>query len=497
MGKISHASVGIELSDTEFQADTLHRDSQGNDFELSRSATLVLAASNASDKSKAGADIVCEGTAATGGDDVDYQSLVTALPAFGGGIQFTEGYYYFSTEPDTTKRIHLNGVGKYSTIIYAANSSNINLISSSGANDSLEISNLMLDGNKANNPTSGSGIVATNFTGGNLNNVILQNFREYGITHTGASTGWRLDSVVIAACEKDDFSWTGGGGVWLDKCYFLTSTLNACNIWSANDIWITNSCFDQSGYNQCAITSCGLVWITNDYFGAGTSASYNGLLVSAANNLTLRNNKAYQNTGNGFYISGAINDAIIDGNDAYDNGQWGFRFPGMTATNVKITNNTARLNGVGQWSTTELGTGAVYEGNAGLIAPGEVRTDSGALTGGAQNAILFAWHNPELQDILITKVVVNITTLDGDAANIDVGIADNATYTNGGTEFFNDLKGETAQVNDSWTTTEGQQSLWVLCQDSASATDGWIVGKILDDDGTSIVGSYYIEYVGK
>jgi hypothetical protein len=30
-----------------------------------------------------------------------------------------------------------------------------------------------------------------------------------------------------------------------------------------------------------------------------------------------------------------------------------------------------------------------------------------------------------------------------------------------------------------------------------SATDGWVVAKILDNDGTSIAGSYYIEYVGK
>ncbi|MDD4876951.1 MAG: hypothetical protein PHQ86_07490, partial [Dehalococcoidales bacterium] len=128
----------------------------------------------------------------------------------------------------------------------------------------------------------------------------------------------------------------------------------------------------------------------------------------------------------------------------------------------------------------------------------EVRTASGTLTGGAQNAILFSWHNPELQDIYITKVVVTITTADADAANIDIGIADDATYTNGGTEFFNDLAGETIAVDDSWVVGDGgAQTKWVLCQDNASATDGWVTAKILDADGSSIVGSYYIEYVGK
>jgi hypothetical protein len=38
---------------------------------------------------------------------------------------------------------------------------------------------------------------------------------------------------------------------------------------------------------------------------------------------------------------------------------------------------------------------------------------------------------------------------------------------------------------------------WVFEQDSASATDGWIVGQILTQNAASLVGSYYIEYVGK
>jgi hypothetical protein len=132
------------------------------------------------------------------------------------------------------------------------------------------------------------------------------------------------------------------------------------------------------------------------------------------------------------------------------------------------------------------------------IVSGEVRSDSGSLTGGAANAILFAWHNPELTDIYIKKVVITLTTADADAANIDCGIADNATYTNGGTEFFDDLAGETIAVDDSFVAGDGgTQTKWVLCQDSASATDGWVVAKILDADGSSIVGTYYIEYVGK
>jgi hypothetical protein len=128
--------------------------------------------------------------------------------------------------------------------------------------------------------------------------------------------------------------------------------------------------------------------------------------------------------------------------------------------------------------------------NRGFIAPGESRSASGRLTAGNANAIAFAWHNPELQDILIKKVTIRITTPGGTAGSLlDVGIADDATGTNLGTEFFNDLDLNTAGISD-------QDITPVFCQDSVSATDGWVVGKILVQNAASLVGSYYIEYIG-
>ena len=128
--------------------------------------------------------------------------------------------------------------------------------------------------------------------------------------------------------------------------------------------------------------------------------------------------------------------------------------------------------------------------NRGFIAPGESRSASGRLTAGNANAIAFAWHNPELQDILIKKVTIRITTPGGTAGSLlDVGIADDAIGTNLGTEFFNDLDLNTAGISD-------QDITPVFCQDSVSATDGWVVGKILVQNAASLVGSYYIEYIG-
>lgn len=66
---------GDQVSETEWDATTMHLDSQGNAVVLSRSATLIVAASDASAKSKAGADYICDGTS----DDVQIQTEIDEL----------------------------------------------------------------------------------------------------------------------------------------------------------------------------------------------------------------------------------------------------------------------------------------------------------------------------------------------------------------------------------------------------------------------------------
>lgn len=135
------------------------------------------------------------------------------------------------------------------------------------------------------------------------------------------------------------------------------------------------------------------------------------------------------------------------------------------------------------------------------ILQGEPRWATGSLTAGNANAICFAWNNPEREDILIKKVVIETTTAGGTVgSNLDVGIADDATGTNRGTEFFDDLDLNSTQVHGSLdASTGGTQtvSIWVVCQDIASATDDWVVGQILDANAASLVGRYYIEYIGR
>lgn len=104
-----------------------------------------------------------------------------------------------------------------------------------------------------------------------------------------------------------------------------------------------------------------------------------------------------------------------------------------------------------------------------------------------------------MQDIYIKKVIISITTQCGTAgSHLDVGIADDINETNRGIEFFNDIDLNTAAIVDSTIAAGGgAQTVWVFCQDNASATDGWVAGQILDANASSLAGNYYIEYVGK
>jgi hypothetical protein len=151
--------------------------------------------------------------------------------------------------------------------------------------------------------------------------------------------------------------------------------------------------------------------------------------------------------------------------------------------------------------TAATGTMTVDASPVALVAGSNVITTSGA-TGNIVvtiNHFAAAWHCPELQDILIKKITVEITTPGGTATSvIQCGIADDAIGTNLASEFFTGLNNNAAAVRDSWLAGDtGAQTKYIVLQDSASATDGWINFKTNTEIAQALVARYYIEYVGR
>lgn len=189
----------------------------------------------------------------------------------------------------------------------------------------------------------------------------------------------------------------------------------------------------------------------------------------------------------GIYFASALNNIIIEGNM-------------MPTSPIRLFTGSTKIEIVNNYVSgiTTPESNIIYH-NVGYIASGEERSVSGSLTAGVANAICFAWNNPEAQDILIKKVVIEVTTGGGTVgSHLDVGIADDAAGTNRGTEFFNDLLLNNVSINDSGLAGDGgTQTKWVFCEDSAAVANDWVVGQILDANAAALVGKYYIVYAGR
>jgi len=254
-----------------------------------------------------------------------------------------------------------------------------------------------------------------------------------------------------------------------------------------------------------------------------------------------QNSSTIRFTDNILYLCG-INPTILTSTDVVVEGNVGYIAPGevRTASGSLVPTGVATattVTGTFTESPLALKPGAnimhcTVNGTANIVMPagsiavvtsiggGATVTDSpktcpaGATTlitvtaGGTNDFTItvhsnaFAWHDPELQDILIKKIVINRTAAGGTAtAEMNVGIADNGTVATPGTEFFNNmLVNNAAAIHDSYVaggTSYGTQTIWVNCQDFVSATGGWVVGKLDTEIANSLAGTWYIEYTGK
>jgi hypothetical protein len=496
-----------------------------------RGATYVVAASDATATAKAQADYVCDGTA----DEVQINAAINLLidnttTIGGGSIHLTEGTFYIAAPITFSKTyrdflVNFSGSGTR-TELRATNDNDIIHIGSAAVPCAeIYVSAMWLNGSKSTE-AAGNGIVVYGWNC-SFSDMTIWDTVSAGLVlmddtaHTSGRN--KVDNVLIC---NSSLGGTYGLAIY-DTNSFISNT--EVHAYASGGIYLYNNDAQAGKY-----TKFSNVWSSENNYGVVVEGAISFTSFLNCNvTYNIKNGYVFKTTATQAPWVNLIIGGTIDSNSAEGAGTYsaikldasagssiyyidvvGTMF-GSTIYNHKYlvegigTVNNVQLLGCNIPNTPAIAytsgvTNVVAHDNLGAsltlgsIAPGEVRTAFGSLTGGAQNAILFSWHNPEAQDIYIKKVVVTITTADADAANIDIGIADDATYTNGGTEFFNDLTGETILVYDSWIAGDlGTQLKWLLVQDSASATDGWVVAKILDADGTSIVGSYYIEFCGK
>jgi parallel beta-helix repeat protein len=120
------------------------------------------------------------------GDYTNIQSAINALPASGGVVYIREGTYTVSSSiAIISSNVTLVGAGA-ATKIFLANGANVDVIVASSAKDII-ITNLSIDGNKANQTAGGHGIKFVNVENSTISGCKVEKSYYRGIHLEGSS----------------------------------------------------------------------------------------------------------------------------------------------------------------------------------------------------------------------------------------------------------------------------------------------------------------------
>ncbi len=453
-----------------------------------------------------------------------------------GGVVF-EGQAKYCVVVGNTMNISFNTPGgSYGALLYSANTRNNTI---TGNSMRVNGSGVEFWGEAYENTASGNSmwvINAVDIKLGAHHNKFIGNTVS-GLGNTSPRVSVQPNSHFNEICDN-----TFVGGVNIMSIESLTyingnhlAFSSSYGIWiraGADRSEITNNYFEATGSSQVYLETADYIKITDNTFydQSGTTTVITTLATGAtigqttinasATALIFRGMKLYidaetmtvsdiDELTNIVSLTAALSANHTSGSNVarYYITDYAVRGNGASDYNL-IKNNTIRMRAATYPNTLDIGLNSIlentlfYSSSSSWLRIGNdigTQTVSGTLTAGVANAICFAWHNPYGGDVIVKKVVIEVTTAGGTAgSHLDVGIADNATGGGLGTEFFNDLGLNVVQIHDSWVVGDnGTQTKWVVCQDSANVTDGWVVGQILDANAASLVGRWYIEFVGR
>jgi len=197
-----------------------------------RSATLIVAASNASPRSKRGADYVCDGTA----DNVEINAAINYLTSLGGGkIILTEGRFNLSAKlPITSSNITIEGMG-HSTILYLNNNVNDHVIEIGNGGTStiygVVLKNFQINGNKTHQ-TAGDGIFCNLYIWDSFfEKLYIQEVKSNGIHLYGTvdTNGSRRNTI-----KECNIEYSGNDNIKIEYCHH-TRIRGCTNIWGAGN----------------------------------------------------------------------------------------------------------------------------------------------------------------------------------------------------------------------------------------------------------------------
>ena len=275
-----------------------------------RTATLVVAASNSSAKSKAQADYVCDGV----DDQVEIQAAIDALPNGGGKIQLLEGTFVISSSINLKSDCMIEGCGTGTVI--KTTTEDINIINATSITRFC-IYNLKLLG-----PNSGTGAViySNDADYGRIEGCHLENSGNKGELYM-----YNSSNVIITG---NYFFGNNGYGIYMEY------GTHDCQI-------LYNRIENTVGHNGINIDGGGsFVIIANEV----SNSAEDGIRIYGVDGISIIGNWVTDNDGPGIYFSGSKNFSI-SGNYIADNNT-----EGLYLKNVRygsVSNNSVARNSQG------------------------------------------------------------------------------------------------------------------------------------------------------
>ena len=418
-----------------------------------RSATYVIAASNATALEKAQADVVCDGT----DDDVQINDAISKLSS-GGTIQLSSGTFTVNAQQTfypvisgclasfviTTDNLTIQGTGNTNIVLQAGlnvGSSYATIFNVKNCNY-FKLLNVKLNANTANITAARKYCVfiGSSGAGHNANYGVITGCYMTGVGTDGSSgliygdatsfnsgtqpydAYWDIYDNIFVPCGNDGSS-NGGVGVAFHNTpsfsnFHHNQILNAGYIGIGLLIDSVQDCIFSNNYirrsNDSAVVvfdtpwSAGVSTVENkiliesniiENYG-GTKASTTGIYVQRKDSSNYPNgikiiNNMIDNIGVGVKIDASCLNTIVKGN----------KFTSTVTTPI-----------------SDSGVTTTIFDNTGYIAPGEIRTYSGAITATALNTSSVSLLNPFGQNVRVINCDISVTVVPSSTSYVDVGI---------------------------------------------------------------------------
>jgi hypothetical protein len=293
-----------------------------------RFATKTIAASNALDTTKADFDAVAPAISA----HVTIQAALNALPAGGGKVLLSEGLFDIGAQISVPANCSVEGMGA-STILRVhagvdlGHSGGLGGGLFDGTTNNVSISNLQIDGNRAN--------AAVNVSGCQNNGVWL--YTNLTIVNCDSAGITTVANAIITDCTFNNCGGGGGGATGTASIDVRAGTVIIAN----NSIIMPNLA------NPGIRLGGGVGIVTSNHITGNTASATHGIETDGANGLFISNNRII-NCSNGIHLGATNNEGdfiLVGGNFIQGCTGWGILIEtggGQLGTDDAIKDNYIR-----------------------------------------------------------------------------------------------------------------------------------------------------------